>query len=106
MNRFVLALVVLALPAVIVGQPETPVAIYGIGNDRCWIWNEHTEPTERVDYVNWIAGFVSGLASAGNRTMRETSVPIMATRIDGYCAVNPNQPIWRAVEQFVREINR
>lgn len=88
MNRLLVALVM-----VVLCSPAASVTWTSYGGGDCGQWVN--ESASRAYYRNWLAGYMSGLASGNNRAgnnvdvLDAASMDAVVVWMDNYCQKNP-----------------
>lgn len=99
MIRAVLASILLATAtiATAAAQPAEPrvASVVGAGADACRAWLLEDD-AHHIETTNWVLGYWSSL----NATQpAEATATAAAAEVHAVCRLEPNLPLWRAVER-------
>ena len=89
-----------------ISLPVNAYGIYGIGNKPCSLWtSERANTVMDNENINWILGFVTASARAGNRVYN-LNAGQMINWIDKYCTLNPEWFVYDSAGALVGEMEK
>ena len=105
MHKYAIALLITALAV-----PASAQSVFGSGGLPCqnWTANKNRKWQHLAD-MDWLMGYVSGInrgRGPGSRLLGDATRTEGDRFVTGFCAMNPQTPIFEAADAWLVEIDR